>query len=797
MLAESMTPLKLQVSVIIPTKGDRPQMLSRALDSIINQTKLPSEVIVVVDSNREKYDEIIKIVHKHQIFERIKARVIQNGTSRSQGVSYARNLGVKYAKNIFLSFLDDDDAWKTSYLEKVFMDGVDFDVALVGFEKHKNGNVIPEKKPPKSLKIRSFLVANPGLRGSNITIKKKIYEDIQGFSLDLPAFNDLDFGIKLSSIVNLKYKRIDEYLVEFYSHSKERLSTPGCEANIIGMERFLLKHGNKMTYIEEAKFRKRGQKLWAIDSWTIKKLIRRWVFSKKNDLINQDFPNILHALETLLYEEVINPCYGITKIQKIIETICEDYENANLRKTPPSLNFALILTNPSISLKELARSLSQELDRSFWALNHLKKNPIKIYIYINSQFKEQVDKLYKVIKKSRDKRIEFIVLNNEDEPYEIQTIGECRKDLMQKLREHRIIPSKDNPIWFLDEDMRFANIFPSNEKWVIRRVGSIFHRLESIINIHKFDAIVSSCTGAPPVPILTTVYRQLRDLKALLLKSKNTLNWSGSMTFIKKYKDYYYDLCRQTIPNKSFNFYPYKQFLKVSSFHNLFGRNFDFINLAAINKLIWHLLNGLPITRPVVNVLSDDLSTAWGIPEKAIVSGGNFIVLSNKVLNPGWYNQIEISNIKSRRSDTCWCINSQFYGCKVQKLNLNLLHNRYPLFKYGSNGQFHQDTIIDNLNEDILGVALYETLLSSGPLSENKTWKNNLIKNFDKRIEINKHHLKKVENILSDIKSLLIKQYGLITIKKDIPYWDMLTNIVKYRDRFCFNQNINEIVIRN
>lgn len=98
------------VSVIIPTYK-RPQMLGRAIDSVLSQNYENLEV-VVVDDNTDDDEfrlETIRFMAKYASDSRvkyIKHRINQNGSS-------ARNSGILHAKGEYIAFLDDDDFFLT------------------------------------------------------------------------------------------------------------------------------------------------------------------------------------------------------------------------------------------------------------------------------------------------------------------------------------------------------------------------------------------------------------------------------------------------------------------------------------------------------------------------------------------------------------------------------------------------------------------------------------------------------------------------------------------------------------
>jgi glycosyltransferase involved in cell wall biosynthesis len=95
-----------KISVIVPTYN-RDDLLPRALDSILHQTRLPDEIIVVDDGSTDNTAEVIK----PYIQQGIRYLPKQNG-----GPSSARNLGIQSATGEFIGFLDSDDQWQPEYL---------------------------------------------------------------------------------------------------------------------------------------------------------------------------------------------------------------------------------------------------------------------------------------------------------------------------------------------------------------------------------------------------------------------------------------------------------------------------------------------------------------------------------------------------------------------------------------------------------------------------------------------------------------------------------------------------------
>jgi glycosyltransferase involved in cell wall biosynthesis len=101
-----MSPL---VSVVIPTRN-RSQLVHRSVLSALSQTLLDIEVIVVIDGPDSATAQILAEVQD------LRVRVIE--LPISQGGAAARNTGVTAAQGEWVAFLDDDDEWFPTKLER-------------------------------------------------------------------------------------------------------------------------------------------------------------------------------------------------------------------------------------------------------------------------------------------------------------------------------------------------------------------------------------------------------------------------------------------------------------------------------------------------------------------------------------------------------------------------------------------------------------------------------------------------------------------------------------------------------
>ena len=99
------------ISVVIPAYNAE-KTIEKTIRSVIGQTYSDIEVLIVDDSSQD--GTVKKAASYAKRDNRIK--VFQNKSN--MGVAWTRNRGVKEAKGEWIAFLDSDDTWEPSKLEK-------------------------------------------------------------------------------------------------------------------------------------------------------------------------------------------------------------------------------------------------------------------------------------------------------------------------------------------------------------------------------------------------------------------------------------------------------------------------------------------------------------------------------------------------------------------------------------------------------------------------------------------------------------------------------------------------------
>ena len=102
-----------RISVILPTR-DRPPLLSRAVASVLAQTERDYELIVV-DNNRA--EPAVMARHRGEPWlSDPRVRVVSASNAATAGAS--RNVGLDAATGEWIAYLDDDDAYRPTKLQR-------------------------------------------------------------------------------------------------------------------------------------------------------------------------------------------------------------------------------------------------------------------------------------------------------------------------------------------------------------------------------------------------------------------------------------------------------------------------------------------------------------------------------------------------------------------------------------------------------------------------------------------------------------------------------------------------------
>ncbi|MFZ2385321.1 MAG: glycosyltransferase [Candidatus Omnitrophota bacterium] len=216
------------VSVIIPTYN-RAQVLLGAINSALSQTYKNLEIIVVDDASADNTRDLICGIHD--------GRVKYCRLEKNNGGSVARNVGIKISQGEFIAFLDSDDEWLPTKLEKqvkLFNSlsdeyGLIYSGCYFSCENKFSGGCFKPKEKGTIFDI--LLERNCVGTTSTVLVKANLVHKIGGFKEGLPSCQDWDFYLRLSQIT--KFYFIADSLVVYSVNKKlERISNKKDEVEL-------------------------------------------------------------------------------------------------------------------------------------------------------------------------------------------------------------------------------------------------------------------------------------------------------------------------------------------------------------------------------------------------------------------------------------------------------------------------------------------------------------------------------------------------------------------------------------
>jgi glycosyltransferase involved in cell wall biosynthesis len=192
----------MRFSVIIPVFNKGPYV-SKAIESVLEQTFRDFELIVVDDGSTDDSLSIVRFVLDSCV---IPYQLIHQ---KNAGVSTTRNNGVAVSHGEYICFLDADDWWAPSFLEKMdelISDFPDAGVYGTNYYYVKNGRQSVCVTTAKTGYINYCGVyaekRQMPLWTGAVCVPRTIFEEFSGFRPHLSLGEDFDLWIRIA----LKYK---------------------------------------------------------------------------------------------------------------------------------------------------------------------------------------------------------------------------------------------------------------------------------------------------------------------------------------------------------------------------------------------------------------------------------------------------------------------------------------------------------------------------------------------------------------------------------------------------------------
>jgi glycosyltransferase involved in cell wall biosynthesis len=206
------------VSVVLTTyNGASRGFLAQAVDSVLNQTFHDYELIIIDDGSR---DETKAQCKRHLLDPRVRYIYQEN-----RGLAGARNAGIRASSSPFICFLDDDDRWQPTKLERqlefvhgelrnftrwglifTWIELIDGDGRRIGYRGHHQKGSI----------YRKLLFGNTIDAPSSVLVKREVFTQVGLFDESLRKCQDWDMWLRIAR--NYHIFPLKEYLVQYREH---------------------------------------------------------------------------------------------------------------------------------------------------------------------------------------------------------------------------------------------------------------------------------------------------------------------------------------------------------------------------------------------------------------------------------------------------------------------------------------------------------------------------------------------------------------------------------------------------
>jgi glycosyltransferase involved in cell wall biosynthesis len=183
-----------KISVIIPVYNAE-KYVAAAVESVLSQTYNNIELLIIDDGSPDKSIEVC------QQFTDPRIKIIRQA---NKGVSAARNTGIHHAKGDYIAFLDADDIWTPSKLEKHVEHFANSSEVGISFSRseliNEAGQLLNIYQMPKlkNIEVLDLLYSNLLGNGSSGVFRKEVFVEIafkDNCSNKLDCFFDTNFTI--------------------------------------------------------------------------------------------------------------------------------------------------------------------------------------------------------------------------------------------------------------------------------------------------------------------------------------------------------------------------------------------------------------------------------------------------------------------------------------------------------------------------------------------------------------------------------------------------------------------------
>ena len=189
---------------------NRKNIISVAINSILNQTFKNFELIILDDGSSDGTEEFIN----NSYSDYLKSKKIKYFKLNHNGVSVARNFGLNMAKGNIIAYLDSDNQWNPNFLSIMLKELNDSNkycsaYSAVRINNHYNDTayVLNHEFNRSRLLKRNFIDINSFIH------ERKLYDEFGGFDETLSRLVDWDLIIRYTA--NYQPLHVSQIMVNY------------------------------------------------------------------------------------------------------------------------------------------------------------------------------------------------------------------------------------------------------------------------------------------------------------------------------------------------------------------------------------------------------------------------------------------------------------------------------------------------------------------------------------------------------------------------------------------------------
>mgnify|MGYP004680344755 CR=1 FL=1 len=191
--------------------GDNSEWFQTAVESILNQSLKPDEVVLVVDGPiPDELNEIVKIYERNPLFNVIRLE-------KNQGHGNARRMGLDNCKNELVAIMDADDISKSDRFEKQieeFKKNQSLDIVggnITEFIDDEKNIVAERIVPADDAEIKAYMKKRCPMNLVSVMFKKTSVERVGGF-IDWYCEEDYYLWLRMA-LAEMRFANVSDILV--------------------------------------------------------------------------------------------------------------------------------------------------------------------------------------------------------------------------------------------------------------------------------------------------------------------------------------------------------------------------------------------------------------------------------------------------------------------------------------------------------------------------------------------------------------------------------------------------------